>query len=410
MTHDSEWKRLLKGNIGIMILTSGLWNLGGNLTGPFFSLYVLALGGNYVDVGLIAALRAVVGIVPHFLGGYLADSLGRKKMLYSMSFLLSFDQLLYAFAPGYQFLLAVVAFDALFSGFREPAFFALIADSTRPQNRAFAYAMWQIIPPFFSVFSPYLGGVLIDNYGMLVAMRWGYVGVFITSMVASILRFHLLKETLQNASNQVQGVRETATDAFTDLKTAFKSLPRTLWMVFVLSFMSNLAHSLCGSFFVTYASDEGKLTAGQWGFISTTLTFINTAIRIPSAWASDRYGRTKFIFPSLFLLPLIYFLYANSLDFYSIATVMMVNSVVESVQGPSREALLIDLSPRSLRGRINAILSVPNLLIGSAANVAGGVLYQDISARAPFLTSSAVLLGTAVIAVLTIREPKKREE
>lgn len=138
---DGSFRELLKGNIGVMIFTSGLWTVAGSLTGPFFSLYVLALGGSYVDVGIIAAVRAVAGIVPHFFGGYLADVIGRKKLLYGMSYLLCLDQLLFAFTPRYDFLIIIVALDSLWGGLREPAFFALVADSTTPKNRAVAYAM-----------------------------------------------------------------------------------------------------------------------------------------------------------------------------------------------------------------------------------------------------------------------------
>lgn len=109
---EKRWA-FLRGNIGVMILTSRIWTLAGSMVGPFFSLYVLELGGNYVDIGLISAIGAVANIVPTLLGGYLADSVGRKKMVYTMSFLLSFNHLLYAFAPRYEFLLIAVASNSI---------------------------------------------------------------------------------------------------------------------------------------------------------------------------------------------------------------------------------------------------------------------------------------------------------
>ena len=68
----------MRGNLGVMIVTSGLWTLAGNLTTPFLALYVLELGGSYVSIGEIFALSAVIKVIPGFLGGYLTDKMGRK--------------------------------------------------------------------------------------------------------------------------------------------------------------------------------------------------------------------------------------------------------------------------------------------------------------------------------------------
>jgi hypothetical protein len=39
------YRRLLRGNVGVMAFTSGLWTLAGRLVWPFWPLYVLGLGG-----------------------------------------------------------------------------------------------------------------------------------------------------------------------------------------------------------------------------------------------------------------------------------------------------------------------------------------------------------------------------
>jgi MFS family permease len=60
-----------------MLLSSGLWNLAAAMTWPFYSLYVLELGGRHADIGFISALGAVTRIVPTLFGGYLADARAR---------------------------------------------------------------------------------------------------------------------------------------------------------------------------------------------------------------------------------------------------------------------------------------------------------------------------------------------
>ena len=411
MSDRAEKRRsLLRGNIGVMILTSGLWNLAGSMTGPFFPLYVLELGGNYVDIGLISALRAIVGILPSFLGGYLADAVGRKKMLYSMSFLLSINQLLYAIAPHYTFLFIVVTLDALWEGIRSPSFGALIADSTKPRSRALAYAIWQITPSLFGLFSPYVIGVLMDSYGILVALRWAYLAVFTTSFIASFLRYKLLEETLPTQDKKKTSPSTAVRETLSDFRATFKSTPRQIWIIFGLGYISSFAGSLCGSYFVTYAKNNIGLTMAEWGLISTLLTAVNIAVRLPAAWSSDRYGRLRFLLPSLFLVPVTFFLFVRCENFFQVTMVRTAMMILDSVQGPSREALFIDFSPREHRGRINAIAHISMAPIGFTASIIGGALYQGVSTETPFHVSSALLLVGAIYAFLTFKEPKKREE
>ena len=160
----TERLSFLRGNLGVMLLSAGVWNLAGQMTMPFYSLYVLGLGGDYVDIGIISAINAIVRVIPTFLGGYLADTVGRKRIVYSMTFLLAFNELINAFAPSYQLLFLSAALGALIGGIRDPAFNSILADSTTPSVRAISYALWNIVPPLFGLFSPYAVGVLMDTF------------------------------------------------------------------------------------------------------------------------------------------------------------------------------------------------------------------------------------------------------
>lgn len=94
----------LKGNMGVMILSSGIWTLAGQLVWPFQSIYILHLGGTYFHIGLASSLGALSGLIPTLYGGYLADTIGRRKIISSMSFILSFNALIFAFARDWRWL------------------------------------------------------------------------------------------------------------------------------------------------------------------------------------------------------------------------------------------------------------------------------------------------------------------
>ncbi|NIO19941.1 MAG: hypothetical protein GTN76_04165, partial [Candidatus Aenigmarchaeota archaeon] len=97
--------RFLSRNVLVISLSAGIWAFGGRMRGPFFPLYVLALGGSYFHIGLIASVGSVFMIGASFLGGYLSDTIGRKKIIYTMGFLISLDTLLYLVSPSWEYLI-----------------------------------------------------------------------------------------------------------------------------------------------------------------------------------------------------------------------------------------------------------------------------------------------------------------
>ncbi len=114
--------------------------------------------------------------------------------------------------------------------------------------------------------------------------------------------------------------------------------------------------------------------------------------------------------PCMFLWPVTFFLFVNAEGFSQVMAARAAMTVLDSVGVPAWQAFFVDLSPREHRGRINAIASVSWAIIGSAGSVAGGTLYEGFSARAPFLVTAALQFVGAVIALLTFREPSRREE
>lgn len=400
---------ILKGNIGIMLLSSGLWNLAGAMTWPFYSLYVLELGGSHITIGLISALGAVTRIIPTLFGGYLADILGRKKILYSMSFIIAANELLLAFAPNHNYLYLAATIEALAGGLRGPAFMSILADSTTPDNRAFSYSLWQVFPPLFGLFSPYAIGLLMDARGVLIAMRWAYIFTFAMGIVASFLRYRYIEETLTDKREVNGDLRSVPKEILAEFKETFSRLPFQLWIFLAIDFVFTFAWALTEPYFVTYANEEAGLTGAQWGLVSMLVTVTRTLITPPAAWASDRHGRLKFILPCMFLWPAGFFLFGRSGGFQAILFARLLIAVSGSIGSPAWDAMFTDYAPKEYRGRFSAIADVSWSLIWGAGNAAGGAIYQDYSKRAIFELSAALLVIGAFAAILKVREPEKRE-
>jgi MFS family permease len=410
---------LLKGNLGVMMLTAGLWTFAGQLVWPFQSIYVLKLGGTYFHIGLIASIAAISGIIPTLVGGFLADTIGRKKIIYSMSFLLSVNAFIYYFARDWKWLIIGSIIGAIAAGLRQPAFNSILADSTYQESRAQAYALWSIAPPLFGIVSPYIMGVFMDKHGFLPMLRIGYLFLFVFSFLASILRFGFLKETLIDTELSSQK-DETYGSFFQSLKETILNLSRPLWILGIMGLLFGLGAAIAGPFWVTYATEDViNLSLSQWGVITAANNLTNIIVSLPLAKIADQRGRMKLLIPSIVLTPFSILAFTFSRNFFQTILVSIMITVLGSMGMSSGEALFSDLTEQRYRGRINALWSIagtmqsfrigisPGSLLGATGNLIGGYIYENISKQIPLYIQSGMVGLSAVIGIVFLSEPAK---
>jgi len=247
----------LTGNLGVMIATTGLWTVAGNLTTPFFALYVLELGGSYMNIGEIYALGSVIKVIPGFLGGYLADRVGRKRILYTMTYLLASLAIIRAFAPSYRWLVLAAVLEAVFMGFRQPSMSSIIGDSTEPDNRAMGYALMMVGPQLVGILSLSIIGVLMDRHGVRTVMMWGYITVFALGSIAAFVRQRLLEETL-TVREPVTLLAGSLGDIVENFRETVDSLSGHFKAFLLADFVFTFALGLGDPYYVTYATEGGE--------------------------------------------------------------------------------------------------------------------------------------------------------
>jgi MFS family permease len=399
----------MRGNLGVMIVTTGLWTLAGNLTTPFLALYVLELGGSYVSIGEIFALSALIKVIPGFLGGYLADKMGRKKIVYTMSYMIASLALVRVFAPDYRWLMLAAVLEAVFMGFRQPSMSSIIGDSTDPENRAMGYALMMVGPQLVGILSPSIIGVMMDRHGVRTAMMWGYLTVFALGTLASLIRQRYLEETLASREEVVLSPGSLS-DMVSDFRDTVNSLSKPFKAFLLADFIFTFALGLGDPYYVTYATEGAKLSASQWGFIMSLVLLVHCGTLLLVASPSDEHGRVKFVLASMISWPFTYVLYVYTSSFLAVLVVRIAITLSAAVGQPSWSALFVDFCPKEHRGRFNALTTVVWSLLYGGGNYLGGVLFQNHGVGTPFLVAAAFMSVGAIIAVFTLKEPEKREE
>jgi MFS family permease len=410
---------IVRGNLGIMTLSAGIWTFAGQLTNPFRSLYILRLGGTPFQIGLIASIAALTRVIPTLIGGQLADTYGRKKIIIITCFMMSLNALVYAFAQDIRWLILAAIISALAHGLREPAFASLIADSTERRTRAQSYALWSIIPPLFGVASPYIMGTLMDKYDFIPMARIGFLLLFAAASIASIIRYYYIEETLPVTGPVKIGVKELTVDTLTGIRETLGTLPRTMKILGIMGALFGLGAAIGQPFWVIYATEDViNLSLSQWGLISAVKTITATLVGFPLARISDKRGRRFLLIPSIIITPLAIVGFINSRTFIQTLLVTVLITVLGSMGMSSGQALFADLTEPHQRGRITAFWSItgtmrsfnlgasPGSLIGASGNLLGGYIYENHNKSTPLYLQSLMVALAAITGLLYLKESK----
>jgi DHA1 family multidrug resistance protein B-like MFS transporter len=396
-----------------MIISSGIWTFAGQLVWPFQTIYILNLGGSYFQVGLVTAIGAIAGLIPTLYGGYLADTIGRKKIVAYMSVFLSLNSLLYAIAKDWRWLILASVINSVASGLRQPSFSSIIDDSTDDENRAQIYALWMIIPPLFGLVSPYLMGVYMEKNGVIDMIRLGYFILFAASFTASILRFRFLEESLPESDNSDLNYRIITGSMVKSLKRTIHGLSRTLWVLGIMGLFFGLGAAIGGPFWITYATEDViGLTLSEWGIITTLNTLVGTIIGIPFARIADNRSRLILLYPSVLLTPFAIVAFIHSNTFSQTLLVSLGITILGSMGMSSGQALFTDNTSAENRGKINSLWSVagtmqafrvgvtPGSILGAIGSIIGGYFYQNIGKSVPLYLQSILITLTALTAII----------
>ena len=363
----------MRGNILVLTVTRVLGMFGRSMAFPYTSLYILALGGQPAQIGLINSLAPLAGLIVFPIAGYIADHAGRVKLIALTGYFSGAVLLLYVFAPSWE----VIALGALLSGFtvvQFPPTSALIADSLAPQDRGRGIATMNTLAGAPAIFAPYVAGALLSICGVDVGMRYLYGFLAVAYLVNATINLHFLKETSARSAKglDLSDIPKTLRNAYGGIPTMLRQLPpsiKALAAVIILGFMAN---AIAGPFWVVYAVEHIGLDSAEWGLILLIETALRNLMYIPAGVLVDRCGRTRCMLASLLLSLVSIPLFVFSVGFVTVLLIRSAIGVANALFLPACSALMADTVPRGTRGRVMAAMGRGGAMIGAAAGGTGG--------------------------------------
>jgi MFS family permease len=399
-------------NYLVLTLTSTLWGIPTSICNTYFSLYVFGLGGTETIIGFVTAVGSATFVVFAVIGGHVADLYGRKRIVGLMTILLGLSQFLTAFSPDWRFLaLAVVATNICWVF--EPAYWAILADSIRVEKRGTAFAFYSCLSFLPWAIMPSIGGYLIDTYGVLIPIRWSYIGLAISGIIAGATRWLMLEETIspQNAHAvkqfNLRGLLRLVKEAFREHFKTWSWMPNSALALAAVYILWAFEFGLVEPYWIVYADNVIGITPTQWGIITATGSAISIVSKILVVGRSlDRFSRRKILLAITALDVLTYIFFIHCGMFIHVLALWVPASLIWSFYEPTYSSLEADLIPEERRGRVFAAFGVAWSTFTVPASLIGGFIYEQVSPQLSFVMASIGVSICFVVTALFIKQPQ----
>lgn len=373
----------MQGNVLILTVCRILWTVSLSMSWPFFSFYILALGGTDIQIGLVYAIGGLGGLLLFPVGGYLADYSGRVKLVAIVTYILALTHIFFIIAQDWILLGIGMFLQELFI-FYLPAMNALMADSLPPRRRGIGFATANAIPESIGLLATLFGGYVIyyvfggGPEGVATAMRIFFISAMAVGLLVATIRLKFLKETLKNSGSSVSSsnILSLLKTSYQDLFDSFKWMSRTLWSFAIITVLITAFANLASPFWPVYAKEIIRLTEFDWALLSFIVGAIRIAFLIPIGHIVDIYGTRRTILLGMSLAPIPVLLFPYCQNFLQVLLTLFILAAVSDLIWPASATLIANTVPRERRGRLLSILG-QGLYIGWAGGMftTGFLLY-----------------------------------
>lgn len=374
-----------------MIFLGMFINRFGTFVLPFLALHMTKEGYTTVEISLSMGSYGVGHLVATLLGGYLADSIGRRNTIVLSMFSGAASML--ALSQADTFILFVIfgGFAGLTSELYRPASSALLSDMVPESDRVTAFAVYRFAINAGWAFGPATAGFL-SEYSYL----WLFVGDAATTAVYGVIAL-LGLPSLRRGSRATQEVLENPIVA---LGKSFRVALSDVRFVRVL-----IASVLIGVVFMQMMTTLGLEVKANghvervYGLILGFNGVIIVLCEIPLSTLTRRYSPVLMMALGHLLIGIGAGMVAYSETVLGYCGAMFVFTVGEMIGMPVGLAYISRLAPEEMRGRYMGIYG----LTWASSIVLGPSLGMIVFSKDPFLLwigcGALGLLSTMVLLV-----------
>ncbi len=376
-------RRSVVGLLGMVILVG----MGERMADRFLPLYLLALGGGDLAIGLLGGFRNLASALYSLPGGYLSDRLGTKRALLVFNLIAILGYVIVIFIPTWTAVIGGAILFLSWSAISLPATMELLAQVLPKSKRTMGVTMVSLIRRLPMALGPILGGAFIQFWGVQSGIRYSFLAALAMALVSIVLQQRLITDDRRSPADP---------RGLPNLRAAFAEMNRPLRDLLVSDILIRYCEQIPDAFVVVWATTHviaRPVTELQFGYLTAVEMATAVLCYIPVAYLADRVGKKPFVlltFVFFTCFPLV-LLAAHSL--WPLMAAFVVRGLKEFGE-PTRKALILDLAPE---GRKAIVFGVYYLIRDTVVSVAafGGAALWMLSPKANLVSAFAFgVLGT----------------
>lgn len=380
----NKYLKGISANVLLLGIVSFLNDLSSEMIMPILPMFITALGGTGLIVGLIGGLRDSISSILKVFVGYWSDKSGKRKAFVSSGYLTSaLFKLFLPLSIVWQHILIFASLEWIGKGLRTAPRDAIIADSI-PKERGKGFGIHRAMDTSGAV----AGSIVVFLLFWFFGFSFKSI-ILIAAILAflSLIPLYFVKEKKREPQD-------------INLKIGLKNLPRPLKLFILVSGMFALAN-FSYMFFILRAQEffTGKLSIGIPILLYILFNISYAVFAVPFGKLSDKIGRKKVIVAGflLFSLTSLGFAFFNSLTAFIVLFALygMVYAIVDGNQ----RAYVSDLSPEELRATALGTFHTIIGLVALPASLIAGFLWQ-INPTITFIYGAVISIISVVLFIV----------
>lgn len=385
----TEYLGLHRSVVGVLAMAI-LVGMGEHMAERFLPIYIMALGGGAIAIGLLNGLDNLLSALYSFPGGYLADKLGEKRALLIFNLVAIVGYLIVILFPTWQSVIIGAFFFLSWSALSLPATMGIVSKSLPKNKRTMGVSMHSIVRRVPMALGPIVGGACIGVWGEVLGVRIAFGFAILISVIAAVLQQWLIDDHMPADAHEAEG---------NPLRMWGQMTPQ-LRNLLVADILVRFCEQIPYAFVVVWSMKviESPVTAFQFGVLTTVEMVTAMLIYIPVAHFADRTHKKPFVVATFLFFTAFPLVLLFSQTFWLLVFAFIVRGLKEFGE-PTRKALIMDLAPEGRKaGMFGLYYLVRDVIVSVAAF--GGAFLWNMSPQVNFLVAAGFgLLGTVWFAL-----------
>ena len=375
-------KRSMVGMLAMVILC----DMGERMAERFLPIYLMAIGGGAISIGLLNGLDNLLSALYAYPGGFLSDRIGTKRALIAFNLIAIFGFAIVVAVPDWRAVIFGALFFISWSAISLPATMSLINRVLPKNKRTMGVSMHSLVRRIPMALGPLIGGTFIAVWGEQRGVRYAFIVAILMALTAMALQQILIEPD--------PPPKEKKKDA-APLKSMFSLMTPQLRSLLVSDILIRFCEQIPYAFVVIWCmkSIAHPVSAVQFGLLTTIEMATAILIYIPIATLADKGGKKPFVvatflFFSAFPLVLYY-----SRSFWWLVFAFIVRGLKEFGE-PTRKALIMDLAPEDRKAAMFGFYYLLRDMVVSLAAFGGAFLWMRSPAVNLFAAFAFGIIGT----------------